>query len=86
MCKGVKNSIIELAHIEIFSAYRKQNIAINAIFILMNILRAYYAPVQYSLIFKYVKQMNEIAFELKFSKYIFAQKKKDESDYYIKKI
>jgi hypothetical protein len=55
---------------------KEENIEINIIFILMEILRAYYAPVQMFLLLKYDKKMDDIAFELEFSK---------KGDYYIKK-
>jgi len=53
----------------------KTNIEINIIFMLMEILRAYYAPIQMFLLLKYEKN-NDIAFELEFAK---------RGDYYIKK-
>jgi hypothetical protein len=54
------------------------SIEINVIFMLMELLRASYAPIQMFLLLKYEKKMNDIAFELEFSK-------KDKDDYYIKK-
>jgi hypothetical protein len=69
----------------------KKDISIHVVFILMNILRAYYAPLPIMLLFKYIsegahtKQMHDIAFELEFSKYVFINKKKDKEDYYIRK-
>jgi GNAT superfamily N-acetyltransferase len=45
-----------------------EDIAINIIFILMDILRAYYAPIQMSLLLKYEKKNDSIAFELEFAK------------------
>ena len=52
------------------------NIEINIIFMLMGLLRAYYAPIQMFLLLKYEKKMDDIAFELEFSK---------KGDYYIYK-
>ena len=43
----------------------------------MELLRAYYAPIQMFLLLKYEKKMNDIAFELEFAK---------KDDYYIKTI
>ena len=40
----------------------------NIIFALMEILRAYYAPVQMFLLLNYEKRMDNIAFELEFVK------------------
>jgi hypothetical protein len=50
---------------------------INIIFMLMELLRAYYAPIQMFLLLKYEKKMDAIAFELEFSK--------KDNNYYIKK-
>lgn len=71
----ILDNTIELTNIEIQFNYQKQNIAINSIFMLMEILRAYYAPIKIYLSFKYIKQMHKIAFELKFAK---------NGEYYIK--
>ena len=44
-------------------------IKINIIFILMELLKAYYAPIQmFLLLNKYEKKMDNIAFELEFAK------------------
>jgi hypothetical protein len=64
----IQYEIIELTHIEIEKQYRNKNISIHIIFILMNILSAYYAPIAIILSFKYIKQMHNIAFELEFTK------------------
>jgi hypothetical protein len=61
-------SCIEVIHIEILPKYRKKNITMHVIFILMDILRAYYAPMVVHMAFKYVKPMHKIAFELNFQK------------------
>jgi len=71
----LENTQIQLTHLEIDTTFTK-TIEINVIFILINILRAYYAPLQMFLLLKYEKKMNDIAFELEFSK---------KGDYYIKK-
>ena len=55
---------------------KEENIEINVIFMLMELLRAYYAPIQMFLLLKYEKKMDDIAFELEFAK---------KEDYYIKK-
>jgi len=52
------------------------SIEINIIFMLMELLRAYYAPIQMFLLLKYEKKNDDIAFELEFAK---------KDDYYIKK-
>jgi len=56
---------------------KEENVEINIIFALMELLRAYYAPIQMFLLLKYEKKMNDIAFELEFAK---------KGDYYIKAI
>jgi GNAT superfamily N-acetyltransferase len=66
----IKINDIEINDIEI------NDIEINIIFMLMELLRAYYAPIQMFLLLKYEKKMNDIAFELEFAK---------KDDYYIKK-
>ena len=74
----IKENEIYIASIDIASI----NIAsidvikINIIFILMGLLRAYYAPIQMFLLLKYEKKMDNIAFELEFAK---------KNDYYVKK-
>jgi len=64
----LNNNIITLQHIELDIAYRKKNIAVNIIYILMNILAAYYAPSEILLEFEYKKEMFKIAYELLFYK------------------
>ena len=61
-------TVIILSHIEINLQYRKKNIAVNALFILMEILAAYYAPLNISLKMAFVKPMFHIAHVLKFHK------------------
>ena len=61
-------SVIILSHIEINAPYRKKNIAVNALFVLMEILAAYYAPLNISLKIAFVKPMFHIAHILKFHK------------------
>jgi hypothetical protein len=55
-------------HIELDPQYRKKNIAINVLFLFMDTISAYYAPLAISLITEYCKQMHTIAFELEFAK------------------
>jgi hypothetical protein len=61
------------------------DIEINVIFMLMEILRAYYAPIQMFLYITYEKKNDDIAFELEFAKHVYFHEKKDKVDYYIKK-
>jgi hypothetical protein len=61
-------TVIILSHIEINLQYRKKNIAVNVLFILMEILAAYYAPLNISLKMAFVKPMFHIAHILKFHK------------------
>jgi len=70
------NNIIMMDHIEIDKHHRKKNISIHVIYLLMNLLGAYYAPAQIQLSFLYIKQMHTIAFELDFLK---------QNNYYIRK-
>jgi hypothetical protein len=60
--------VIILLHIELLPLYRKKNISINVLFILMETLSAYYAPLNISLKMAYVKQMFQIAHVLQFHK------------------
>jgi hypothetical protein len=71
----IENNTIHLSYIEI-TIKEDHFIKINVIFILMNILSAYYAPLQMFLLLTYEKEMDNIAFELEFSK---------KEDYYIRK-
>jgi hypothetical protein len=59
---------IFMDNIELDIQYRKKNIAINVLFLFMDILGAYYAPSPILLLTKYCKQMHNIAFELEFAK------------------
>ena len=47
---------------------KEENVEINIIFMLMELFRAYYAPIQMFLLLKYENKMNDIAFELEFAK------------------
>jgi GNAT superfamily N-acetyltransferase len=60
--------VIILSHIELLTSYRKKNIAVNVLFILMEILAAYYAPLNISLKMAFVKPMFHIAHTLQFHK------------------
>jgi GNAT superfamily N-acetyltransferase len=60
--------VIVLSHIELSPSYRKKNIAVNVLFILMEILAAYYAPLNISLKMAFVKPMFQIAHTLQFHK------------------
>jgi hypothetical protein len=60
--------IIVLSHIELDLPYRKKNIAVNVLFVLMEILAAYYAPLNISLKIAFVKPMYTIAHTLQFHK------------------
>jgi len=60
--------VIVLSHIELDSPYRKKNIAVNVIFVLMEILASYYAPLNISLKMAFVKSMFQIAHTLQFHK------------------
>ena len=74
--KTYNNNTIELTNIEINSVDNTMNIEINSVFQLMEILRAYYAPIKIYLSFKYIKKMDDIAFALNFAK---------KEEYYIRK-
>ena len=70
---GHNTTVIDLPyilidHIELDTQYQKKNIAINVLFLFMDILGAYYAPSSILLLTKYCKQMHTIAFELEFAK------------------
>jgi hypothetical protein len=78
---NVENSIIKLIHIEINMENRKKGMAFHSIFVLMEIIAAYYAPTTMSLIFEPQKEMNSIAYKLQFqmtslekTKHIFIRK------------
>jgi hypothetical protein len=60
--------VIVLSHIELVPSYRKKNIVVNVLFILMEILAAYYAPLNISLKMAFVKPMFHIAHTLQFHK------------------
>ena len=60
--------VIILSHIELLTSYRKKNIAVNVLFVLMEILAAYYAPLNISLKMAFVKPMFHIAHTLQFHK------------------
>jgi RimJ/RimL family protein N-acetyltransferase len=62
------NFIIQLSHIELDKEYQKKGIAINVIYLLMDMLAAYYAPNRISLKFLYTKEMYSIAYKLLFHK------------------
>jgi hypothetical protein len=62
------DNIIILEHIEIDKNYRKKEISVHSIFLLMDILGAKYAPDNPTLKFKFVKQMFNIAYKLEFQK------------------
>ena len=70
----IKQNEIYVASIPVM---KEENVEINVVFMLMELLRAYYAPVQMFLLLKYEKKNDEIAFELEFVK---------KEDYYIKSI
>jgi len=73
--------IIVLSHIELVPSYRKKNIAVNVLFILMEILAAYYAPLNISLKMAFVKPMFQIAHTLQFHKTLFTKRRqKDENE------
>jgi hypothetical protein len=73
--------VIVLSHIELDPPYRKKNIAVNIIFILIETLAAYYAPLNISLKILYVKPMFHIAHILQFHKTLFTKRRqKDEND------
>ena len=60
--------IIVMTHIELDNPYRKKNIAVNVLFVLMEILASYYAPLNISLKMAFVKPMFQIAHTLQFNK------------------
>jgi len=60
--------LIVLSHIELDLSYRKKNIAVNVMFVLMEILASYYAPLNISLKMAFVKSMFQIAHTLQFHK------------------
>jgi hypothetical protein len=70
------NDIITLNHLELHPTHRKKNISSHVLFILMEILAAYYSPNQISLQFIVVDSMIKIANNLKFEK---------KKDYFIRK-
>jgi len=72
-------SEIVLTHIELLPQYRKKNIAVNVLFVLMEILASYYAPLNISLKMAFVKQMHNIAYALKFHKTLFTKRRQKEN-------
>ena len=60
--------------------YRKKNIAVNVLFVLMEILASYYAPLNISLKMAFVKPMFQIAHTLQFHKEHFIPDTKNEKD------
>ena len=73
--------IIVLSHIELDNNYRKKNIAVNVLFVLMEILASYYAPLNISLRMAFVKPMFQIAHTLQFHKTLFTKRRqKDENE------
>ena len=74
------DNIIILDNIEIDQKYRKKDISIHAVFLLMDILGAKYAPDNPILKFKFVKQMFNIAYKLEF------QNKSHGNDSYFEKM
>jgi len=68
--KEIKNNRILLKHVEIETPFRKKNIAMHCIFILMGILGAYYSPNNIKLIFDAANMeiMEKIAHKLEFNK------------------
>ena len=73
-------NIIVLSHIELDTKYRKKNIAVNVLFVLMEILASYYAPLNISLKMAFVKPMFQIAHTLQFHKEHFIPDTKNEKD------
>ena len=71
-----KNDIMTLKHIELHTTHRKKNIASHVLFILMEIIAAYYSPKQIFIQFLVVDNMIQIANNLKFEK---------KKDYFIRK-
>jgi hypothetical protein len=68
--KEIKLSNIYVDDLNISNSLNTSNIdiEINIIFTLIEILRAYYAPIQMFLLLKYEKKNDNIAFELEFAK------------------
>ena len=78
--------VIVLSHMELDSSYRKKNIAVNVLFVLMEILAAYYAPLNISLRMAFVKPMFQIAHTLQFHKahWHSGRPSENEEEYYIR--
>jgi hypothetical protein len=66
--KEIDSPYIFMHHIELEPHYRKKNISVNVLFLFMEILSAYYAPLPIVLATTYCKHMHKIAFELEFTK------------------
>jgi GNAT superfamily N-acetyltransferase len=72
--------VIVLSHIELDNKYRKKNIAVNVLFVLMEILASYYAPLNISLRMTFVKPMFQIAHTLQFHKALFEKRRQKEDE------
>ena len=76
--------VIVLLHIELSPPYRKKNIGVNVLFVLMEILAAYYAPLNISLKMAFVKPMFKIAHTLQFHKGNSMIERGKEEEYFIR--